>query len=196
MRSARAMPSFLRTILRSLRIIRSSFCSWRTFVILRSLWSQGQENNPGLQWCEKRRSQPHLVQSCGGTGRWQRHRRPWLQGGFHQLKRLLLEREDKSFLFRVERVVDNCPFTSLHFYIFCILPYIPYSLIFLPFLLSIEGRVVWSKEEAFIEHSSVEASLHGLDHSSWHETMPWMSTVHGNKSNGYVWGNKSTLGYL
>ena len=26
--------------------------------------------------------------------------------------------------------------------------------------------------------------------------MAWMSTVHGNKSNGYVWGNNSTLGYL
>ena len=32
--------------------------------------------------------------------------------------------------------------------------------------------------------------------STWNETMAWMSTVHGNKSNGYVWGNKSTLGYL
>ena len=74
--------------------------------------------------------------------------------------------------------------------------HIPYSIILLPFLLSIEGRVVWSNEEAFIVHSSVDACLHGLDHSSWHETMAWMSTVHGNKSNGYVWGNKSTLGYL
>ena len=32
--------------------------------------------------------------------------------------------------------------------------------------------------------------------STWNETMAWMSTVHGNKSNGYVWENKSTLGYL
>ena len=50
--------------------------------------------------------------------------------------------KDESFLFREERVVDDRPFTSLHFYFFCILPYILYSLIFLPFLFSIEGRVV------------------------------------------------------